>query len=241
MKPNSQRLRAGFTLLETVIAIGVFSVLLTGFIIVFAPAIDGIRKSINSQHADRLVSSFETELVTLRPGASGGARFNTGFDKSFDWIRKSTTAADALFAYQYRGKLDTLRPDDKTPVPEASVKGKILGKDYIMVPIVRRKSDSKFIEDLAAIEGSVYLVKCTQMVFATTGMELGTGGEIRDPKPAGATVVNPDDYPDAVIAFSAEFHQLPAKDPSFFTGNAFTKKFTQANNPVFIRNLSVRR
>ncbi len=241
MKPNSQRLRGGFTLLETVIAIGVFSVLLTGFIIVFTPAIDGIRKSINSQDADRLVSALETELVTLRPGGSGGTRFSTGFDKSFDWIKKSNTAADALVAYQYRGKLDTLRPDDNTPAPEPSVQGKILGKDYIIVPTVRRKSDSKFTEDLAAIEGSVYLVKCTQMVFEATGMKLGAEGVIRDPKPGGTPVVNPNDYPDAVIAFSAEFHMLPAKDPTYFTGNAFNNKFTNANNPVFTRNLAVRR
>lgn len=241
MKPNSQRLRGGFTLLETVIAIGVFSVLLTGFIIVFAPAIDGIRKSINSQHADRLVSTLETELMTLRPGESGGAGFNTGFDKSFDWIRKSNTVANALVAYQYRGKLDTLRPDDKTPVPEPSVQGKILGKDYIIVPTVRRKSDPKFIEDLAAIEGSVYLVKCTQMVFEATGMKLGAAGVIRDPRPAGSPVANPNDYPDAVIAFSAEFHLLPAKDQAYFSGKAFNNKFNQANNPVFTRNLSVRR
>jgi prepilin-type N-terminal cleavage/methylation domain-containing protein len=239
MKPNSQPLRGGFTLLETVIAIGVFSVLLTGFIIVFAPAIDGIRKSINSQQADQLVSSLETELVTLRPGGAGGAVYDTGFDKAFDWIRQSNNAADALVAYQYRGKLDTLRPDDKTPEPEPSAQGKILGKDYVMVPAVRRKSDSKFTEDLAAVEGSVYLVKCNQMVLEATGMNLGIPGVIRDPKPSGAPVVSSADYPEAVIAFSAEFHLMPAKDPAFFTGNAFNKKFTQAQNAVFTRNLAV--
>jgi prepilin-type N-terminal cleavage/methylation domain-containing protein len=56
-KPNS-RFR-GFTLLETVIAIGVLAVLLTGFMVVFAPAADGIRKSINVQQADRMGSTLE--------------------------------------------------------------------------------------------------------------------------------------------------------------------------------------
>ena len=65
--PSSSRKRA-FTLLETVIAIGVLAVLLTGFMIVFAPAAAGIRKSINVQEADRLASSLEQELVTLRTG-----------------------------------------------------------------------------------------------------------------------------------------------------------------------------
>ena len=50
--------------METVIAIGVLAVLLTGFMIVFAPAAAGIRKSINVQEADRLASTLEQELVT---------------------------------------------------------------------------------------------------------------------------------------------------------------------------------
>ena len=37
-----------FTLMETVIAIGVLAVLLTGFMAVFTPAAQGIRRSISS-------------------------------------------------------------------------------------------------------------------------------------------------------------------------------------------------
>ncbi|MCP5533718.1 MAG: prepilin-type N-terminal cleavage/methylation domain-containing protein, partial [Akkermansiaceae bacterium] len=46
MQPASIIRRRGFTLLETVIAIGVLAVLLTGFILVFAPAAAGIKKAI---------------------------------------------------------------------------------------------------------------------------------------------------------------------------------------------------
>jgi prepilin-type N-terminal cleavage/methylation domain-containing protein len=49
MQPIRIFFHRGFTLLETVIAIGVLAVLLTGFIIVFAPAAEGIKKSINVQ------------------------------------------------------------------------------------------------------------------------------------------------------------------------------------------------
>lgn len=239
MKLNNTSLRRGFTLLETVIAIGVLAVLLTGFMVVFAPAADGIRKSINVQQADRFASTLEEELVTARIGPTGLPDFKTGFDKSFEWVKSSNVAANALVAYQYRGRINDLR-SDKTPVPEPDAKGKLPGKDYVVVPMVRRKSDSRFTEDLRAVEGAVYAVKCTQLIFGTNGMVLGTPGTIRDPKLNGVATNTADTYPEAVIAFSAEFHMLPTKDPGYFN-NAFNTKFANFKNPVFTRNLAVRR
>ncbi|MEY4244045.1 MAG: hypothetical protein RLZZ245_1630 [Verrucomicrobiota bacterium] len=227
----------GFTLLETVIAIGVLAVLLTGFMIVFAPAAEGIKKSINVQQADRLASTLESELVTKRDSASG-----TGFDKAFDWIRNSSNVGDALLIYQYRGKTSDMRSDGTPePLKNQDMKGKLPGKDYIVVSMLRRKSDSEFTEDLEAIEGAVYLVKCTQLIFNANEMILNpTAGTIKDPK-GTATFTSADDYPEAVIAFAADFHMLPAKTPDYFSGAAFTKKFAGVRNPVFSRNLAVRR
>lgn len=227
----------GFTLLETVIAIGVLAVLLTGFMIVFAPAAEGIKKSINVQQADRLASTLESELVTKRDSASG-----TGFDKAFDWIRNSSNVGDALLIYQYRGKTSDMRSDGTPePLKNQDMKGKLPGKDYIVVSMLRRKSDSEFTEDLEAIEGAVYLVKCTQLIFNANEMILNpTAGTIKDPK-GTATFTSADDYPEAVIAFAADFHMLPAKTPDYFNGAAFTKKFAGVRNPVFSRNLAVRR
>ena len=89
MKTQSSFRKCGFTLIETVIAIGVLAVLLTGFIIVFAPAAAGIKNSVNLQAADRLASTLEQELVTLRKGQKDDddKEFATGFDKAFDWIK----------------------------------------------------------------------------------------------------------------------------------------------------------
>ena len=237
MKPSSISRRHGFTLLETVIAIGVLAVLLTGFMVVFAPAADGIRKSINVQQADRMASALEQELVTLR-----NKDFPTGFNKAFDWIQKSNVAVptDALLVYQYRGKISSLRTDDNTPTPEPVLKDKLPGQDYVVVPMVRRKSDPKLAEDLAAVEGAVYLVKCTQLIFSGGQLIAGTVGAIKDPK-GGAVTASAEVYPEAVIAFSAEFHMLPAKTASYISGSAFTTKFGNVKNPVFTRNLAVRR
>lgn len=227
--------RPGFTLLETVIAIGVLAVLLTGFMVVFAPAAEGIRKSINVQQADRLASTLERELVTLRD-----TDYTTGFDKAFEWIKDSNTAGDSLLVYQYRGRTGSLRSDG-TPTPEPSLKDKLVGDDYVVVPMVRRKSDANFLTDLDAVEGAVYLVKCTQLVFDANGLILGTAGAIRDPKVAGGGGASTSDaYPEAVIAFSADFFMLPAKSRDYFNG-AFTTKFSSFKNPVFTRNLAARR
>lgn len=247
----------GFTLLETVIAIGVLAVLLTGFMVVFTPAAEGIRKSINVQQADRMASAVEQELVTLRKGEASNV-IVTGFDKSFDWIRGSDTANTALMVYQYRGQIGGTPRTDGTPDPVVDLEGKLPGKDYTVIPVTRRKNDTNFTKDLKAIEGPVYLVKCTQLVFGAlpspatgNGLIAGKLGEIKNPKPKPTPdTVPPYDpgpftqaanYPEAVIAFSADFYQMPAKTDAYFNSAAFTSKFTTLKNPVFSRNLAVRR
>lgn len=235
MKPFRISRQRGFTLLETVIAIGVLAVLLTGFMIVFTPAAEGIRKAINVQQADRMASTLEQELITLRT-----KDYPTGFDKSFEYIKNSNTAKDALFVYQYRGGVSSLRADDSTPTPQPLLKEKLPGKDYVVVPMMRRKSDPKFAEDLTAVEGAVYLVKCTQLIFSGNQLTNGTAGTIKDPK-LGAAAASADVYPEAVIAFAAEFYLTPAKTKEYFLSNAFSTRFPILKNPVFTRNLAVRR
>jgi prepilin-type N-terminal cleavage/methylation domain-containing protein len=240
MKPSHPARKRGFSLIETVIAIGVLAVLLTGFMYVFAPAAAGIRKSINVQEADRLATTLEQELVTFRTGDQGV----NGFGKAFTWIKESGDpgkANDALMIYQYRGSLSSKRPDE-TPEPVPTIGDKLPGKDYIVQTMVRRKSDTKFInEDLPAIEGSVYVVKCRQLVFNGGELKPGTAGQIQDPKNPGTPAANADAYPEAVIAFAAEFYALPAKSKNYLEGTQFTTKFPDLKNPVFTRNLAVRR
>lgn len=237
MKTHSSYRTRGFTLLETVIAIGVLAVLLTGFMIVFAPAAAGIRKAINVQEADRLASTVEQEMATLRKGVTE----KTGFELAFNRIQKSNSANEALLVYQYRGSLNNLRPDG-TPEPVVNVRNSLPGEDYIVQTMLRSKSDALFKKDLEAVEGGVYLVKCTQLVFdkAKGELKLGTPGKIEDPKNPGTAANTSDDYPDAVIAFTAEFFNLPAKSAGYFD-SGFTNSFTKLKNPVFTRNLAVRR
>jgi prepilin-type N-terminal cleavage/methylation domain-containing protein len=242
MKPSQPARKRGFSLIETVIAIGVLAVLLTGFMIVFAPAAAGVRKAINVQEADRLATTLEQELVTFRTGDQGV----NGFGKAFTWIKESNVANNALMIYQYRGSLiKSPRTTDQTPEPvtaqEMNDPNMQPGKGYAVRTMVRRKSDPKFLEDLKAVEGSVYVVKCTQLVFSGGELKPGTIGQIKDPKPPNADSATPDLYPEAVIAFAAEFHALPTRSPDYLTGAQFNTKFPNLKTPVFTRNLAVRR
>ena len=242
--------KRGFTLIETLLAIGVLTVLLTGFMMVFGPAVAGIRKALNVEEVDRIASTLEQEMVTLRSG-SAAPTLKTGFAKAFEWILKSNSATDAILVYQYRGKLDSLRADG-TPTPCPVIKGLLPGKDYVVQTMVRRKSEvANFTADLPAIEGGIYFVKCTQLVFSTVtttpGLILGTIGTIKDPK-GTTTYTAPDGtppYPEAVVAFAADFYTLPAKSSAYFSTN-FNSLFNNASptgskKPVFTRNLAVRR
>lgn len=243
MKNFPKRRRGGFTLMETVIAIGVLAVLLSGFMYVFTPAAEGIRKSINVQQADRLTSALERELTTQR---KGGQNYATGFDKAFEWLKDSKDTRSILVVYQYRAELGGNPRQDGTLPPQASITNKLPGKDYVVVPMVRQlgDNDQELGKDLEAIEGALYVVKCTQLVF-----DSGSGGliastkddQIVDPKNSNSNAASADAYPEAVIAFSADFYQLPNKTMTYLTGTAFRTKFPQLKNPVFSRNLAVRR
>ncbi len=226
--------------METVIAIGVIAVLVTGFIAVFAPAVDGIRRSISIEEANRLASTLERELVTLRQGQqpTGAA---TGFEKAFEWIRDSDQAGQALLIYQYRGVIGSNR-EDETPRPYTQTGG-VAGRDFITVPMVRRKSDARINEDLAALEGRAFVVRCVQLVKDSNGnLVRGTAGSILNSGANGSAAAAARNYDDAVLAFSAEFFNLPNRDPQFLSGAGFDRFFNErTNRPMFTRNLAVRR
>jgi prepilin-type N-terminal cleavage/methylation domain-containing protein len=235
----------GFTLMETVIAIGVLAVLLTGFIAVFTPAAQGIRRSISSQQADRLTSTLTLELATLRSGQPP-ATAATGFEKAFTWLKEGNAPATAIFVYQYRGNPAVIRADG-TPEPMQAITGQP-GNDYIVQSMARRFGEmdgtkDMLEEDLKAVEGSVFFLEPTQLIYQGNQMVLGTPGTISYPEagvqePAATAA----DYKDAVIAFSAEFHSVPTKAATYLKGASFATRFNDTTKkPVFTRNLAVRR
>lgn len=238
---QSQR-STGFTLMETVIAIGVLAVLITAFLAVFGPATQGIRRSINVQDADRLVATLEKELSILRDGQSGGGAggtTGTAFNKAFDWIRKSNEDATLIMLYQYRGDPDDLRKDGTTK-PFTGTDG-VAGKDYVVQSMARLRNDPLFLEDIDSLEGRVFAVKARQLVYKNNGLApVDTLGQIQG-MTTGTPAATPDEYPDAVIAFSAEFYSLVSNDENFLKPGGGLTVAKHLKKPVFTRNLGTRR
>jgi prepilin-type N-terminal cleavage/methylation domain-containing protein len=243
-KNPSNSLARGFTLMETVIAILVLAILLTGFLTVFTPAAQGIRRSISSQQADRLKATLERDMSTLRTGEST-ADIKTGFDKAFKWIQEGHSSGTAIFVYQYRGDKSLAPRTDGTMQPMSNISGEP-GVDYITQTSARRANDPLFSEDLYAIVGPLFYVIPTQLISVNNELILGTPGQIANPN-GGIVAANPSEYTDAVITFSAAFHMTPSVSQNYIQSNNFSSKFTAAADPnskikpVFIRNLAVRR
>jgi type II secretory pathway pseudopilin PulG len=240
--------------METVIAILVLAVLLTGFLTVFTPAAQGIRRSISTQQADRLKATLERDMATLRNNESTEA-IPTGFDKAFTWIKQGNDATKAIFIYQYRAwnPASTL-DDDNRPKPDDNPRDdgtlypmtKIVGKpgiDYIIQTAARRKNDPFLLGvdpddkddknvDLKAIVGPLFYVIPTQLVMTNNELVLGTPGLIKNPLPIIAPnkeiADSPEDYTDAVITFSAAFHMVPSVSANYLTGSKFKQKFDYA-------------
>ena len=214
--------------METVIAIGVLALLLTGFLAVFAPATAGIRKAVSIQEADRLAFALQKELVLLRNDSSD---YDTGFEKAFQWIEGSSDNNAALLVYQFRAKIPVSLRSDGTPEPFTGAGG-ISGENFVIQPMVRQKSDGELQLDLKALEGRVYATKLVQLVFENGEFVRGLDGNIEPGDDA-------DSFPEAVIPFAAEFHLLPNSSYNYINGSKFN--IAEFDRPVFTRNLAVRR
>lgn len=257
--PLSKRqhgLRHGFTLVETVIAMGIITIMITAFLAAFGPAVQGIRKSISTKEANRLATTLENELSILRAGDEAST-YTTSFEKAFEWIKNSggTNKDDMIYLYQYRGDPSRVR-DDGTLEPQTDRARQTPGEDYVLQSVVRRFGDGKMNEELApgVVEGRVFLVRMNQLVFdggelkvAGAGGAPGGMGEIIDPTEPRDSVSNHEDYPEATIAFQAQFYVLRS---SIYTYVDRTLNLNDGNGdghpddtgkPVFVRNMAVRR
>jgi prepilin-type N-terminal cleavage/methylation domain-containing protein len=234
----------GFTLMESVIAIGIVAILLTTFLAVFGPATQGIRKAISVQEADRLTSALEFEFQIIRPVTDQG--FTTTFAKAFNWIREAGDPAEIgadgdskIFLYNYKGDPDMLRGDG-TLGPYTGT-GKIPGRDFVVQSGVRRSGDINLPSDLEAITGPIYFVQTTQLVFEVGSLVLGEPGKIVDPHDTTVEITDPDEYPEAVIALNAQFYLLRSNSANYVTGIFDPTDPETLGTPLFSRNLAVRR
>ena len=139
--------KPGFTLVEVAIAMGMVAVMISSFMVVFGPALQGIDKSLSAKEADRLTNALELELNVVRNGET----YATEFEKAFWWIRDSSrTDADRhpVLIYQYRGNPNNVR-DDGTLEPLYYNGNQydpddpdVAGVDYVIQTSARRLKDT---------------------------------------------------------------------------------------------------
>jgi len=239
--PHTASQRSGFTLMETVIAIGVLAILLTSFMAVFGPAAANLRRAISVQEADRLVASLDLEMTTVH--SSENNQYTSGFDKAYNWIIDSSKSEKALLLYQYRGNPAKLR-DDGSMEPYTTPGG-TAGKDYVVQPMVRQRDNSSLKDDIAALEGPIYTVTMTQLIFKDGHLDEGQAGSVEPPdksdtSSSASAGSGSDGYPAAVIAFEAEFYLIPNSSIDYVKpGGKFDP--TKLGKPLFTNNMAVRR
>ncbi len=247
---NSSRISSlhGFTLVETVIAMGIITIMITGFLAAFGPAVNGIKKSISSQEANRLAGALENELNILSEDEldtvadNGDDKYVTAFEKAFEWIKASNAGTqgshpDMLLLYQYRGDPTSVNPDG-TLAPYTGGSG-IPGEDYVLQSVVRRFSETSVESELKPqiVEGHVFCAKLTQLVYNASG-ELVVSTRLNEIiEPHGTAATTSTNFPEAVLLFRAEFYLLKSN----LYAAAENLDPTKLGKPVFTRNMAVRR
>lgn len=238
-QPTSSRLRPGFTLAESMIALGILVVLITGFLAVFGPAADTIRRTLSAAEASRLQDTLTTEMTSLKSTREINRFQDNPMNKAFEWVTGSTLAGSAVVVYKYRANPSIAR-DDGTQDIFPSVEG-IAGQDYIIQPIARRVDDPEFFRDLQALEGRIYLVKMVQMVFESGSWQPefdienqvpGQRAQISDPFNGGRDFGgSADQFTQPALLVEASFYPLPSVaeqylrnvDPTTIKRPAFTR------------------
>lgn len=237
----------GFTLAESVIALGILVVLITGFLAVFGPATDAIRRTLSGEEASRLQDTLQNELTTLRGERERNIYDEDSFRKTFDWISRSNSPGGSILLYNYRANPGSTRDDGTLERYDGNTG--VAGQDFIVQPMARRLDDDLLQVDLESVEGRVFFVKLAQLVntdgaWRTTVDPRETGAEselskIVDPYDDGERdfSTSPSEFPEAVVVVEASFFSLPTNTFQYIS----TFDPTNFTRPVFTRNLGILR
>ena len=246
---------SGFTLVETAIALGMVAVMISSFVVVFGPAIQGINKSLSSKDADRLTNALELELTTLK----NDDVYSSAIEKTYWWVR--FTHEDSNFpvlVYQYRGNPDSVRTDGTlNPYPYNATNPGIPGKDYVIQTSVRRLNDtvdnSKIQAELVpgVLEGKVYYVKLLQLRTNSTDGSLEVPWNPWHVYNAGGSSYTGDfsQFVDPVLAFRAQFYEVKPPLWSYINSASFSVSDSgdadldpdALGKPVVTKNMAVLR
>lgn len=242
----------GFTLMETVVAVGIVGILLAIFIAMFIPAKQMVRAALTRQESERIENALRTELSILHPheqAMAGTAKSTFGnyvnaFDKAFYWMQKTKSPSTAIVLYTYRADLKRKQRVDGT-YPPVSADKSVPGKNSVVTTTACLMNDPVRKHDFRFAVGPVFLVRMTQLLPQQNGSYklAREAGAISSPK--GHKIESPDRYfsdqPEnpwgANVMYRADFYLMNPPNADRFR----KRGWAQLGQPVFSRNLSFRR
>lgn len=238
----------GFTLMETLLAIGMVGVLLSIFLTIFVPARGMVQQALARQDAERISGILRAELSTIRAdeqapasatAASDGQYLNT-FDKGFFWLLRTKTPGNTIVIYSYRG--DTTKPAraDGTP-PIVPPSRNIPGMGNQLVTLACPIDDPLHKDQIKRAVGPVYMVRMTQITEKGNGeYELaGQPGSINGANSPDKFVSSPDEKNGwgGAVFYRADFYLMSPPNPARYRG----KPWKRLGRPLFSVNMSFRR
>ncbi len=244
--------RRGFTLMETVVAVGIVGILLAIFIAMFIPAKQMVRAALTRQESERIENALRTELAMLHPHEQalvGTAKSTFGnyvnaFDKAYYWMQRTKSPSTAIVLYTYRADLNRAQRADGS-FPPASGDKSVPGMNSVVTSTACLMNDPVRKNDLRHAVGPVFLVRMTQLLPQADGSyKLSREpGVISSPK--GHKIESPDrffsDQPEnpwgANVMYRADFYLMNPPNADRYK----KKTWAQLGQPVFSRNLSFRR
>lgn len=244
---NKKPRRRGFTLMESLLAIGLVGVLLSIFLTVFVPARGMVRQALTRQEAERITGILRSEMSRLRADeeAPEGAQKSTAnqflstFDKGFEWVKKCKNPSTAIVVFSYRADMSKPpRKDGSYPAVPASKS--VPGKDTQLVSIACPMNDPLHKDSIRDAVGPVFLVKMTQLV--RNGHEyrlVNAPGVISGASSPSEYASSPDDEMPwgGYIICRADFYHMTPPNPARYKG----KSWKRVGRPLFSANVSFHR
>ncbi|MGN0869158.1 MAG: type II secretion system protein [Akkermansia sp.] len=242
------RVRRGFTLMETLLAIALVGTLLSIFLTVFVPARGLVRQALTRQEAERITGVLRAEMSSLRADeeapasakSSSPTSFLSPFDKAFYWVRTSVRPSTSVVIFSYRA--DTSKPPraDGSFPPVAASKS-VPGAHMQLVTVACPMNDRVHQNDIKDAVGPVFLVRMTQLVDRGDGVYRANRapGVIGSASAPEGFVSDRDDAEawGGVVFCRADFFLMSPPNPARYR----TKTWRQMGRPLFSANLSFHR